>query len=39
MLGAKMIGGLGVSGGTSEEDASLADYGISIFAELFVHIL
>ena len=31
----KLIGGLGVSGGTSEEDAALAEYGSSLLMEIF----
>ena len=31
--GDKIIGGLGVSGGTEEEDTYLADYGLSLFEE------
>jgi len=36
MLGDKMVGGLGVSGGTADEDSLLAEYGLSIFSELIV---
>lgn len=35
MVGDTMIGGLGVSGGTSEEDSLLADYGLEILDEVF----
>ena len=34
MLGSKMIGGLGVSGGTSEQDAELAEYGLNVLNEI-----
>lgn len=34
IIGKKIIGGLGVSGGTSEEDALLADFGLSVLPEL-----
>ncbi|MDF2941808.1 MAG: ATP:cob(I)alamin adenosyltransferase [Herbinix sp.] len=30
----RMLGGLGISGGTAEEDASLAELGLSIFEEI-----
>lgn len=30
----KVIGGLGISGGTEEEDTALADYGKSVFEEV-----
>jgi uncharacterized protein GlcG (DUF336 family) len=30
----RMLGGLGISGGTAEEDASLAEFGLSIFEEI-----
>lgn len=33
-LGDSIIGGLGVSGGTGEEDHSLAEYGLSVLAEV-----
>jgi cob(I)alamin adenosyltransferase len=32
--GDKIIGGLGISGGTSEEDAALAEYGLQAMAEI-----
>lgn len=32
-VGDRIIGGLGVSGGTEEEDTYLADYGLSLFEE------
>lgn len=36
MIGDKMVGGLGVSGGTAEQDSSLAEHGLSIFPELCI---
>lgn len=30
----KIVGGLGISGGTSEQDGSLADYGLEVFKEV-----
>ena len=32
--GGTIIGGLGVSGGTGEEDHSLAEYGLAAFAQM-----
>lgn len=34
MQNGRMLGGLGISGGSSQEDASLAEYGLSILSEL-----
>jgi ATP:cob(I)alamin adenosyltransferase len=34
MQNGRMLGGLGISGGTSQEDASLAEYGLSILSEV-----
>jgi ATP:cob(I)alamin adenosyltransferase len=31
-----IIGGLGISGGTSEDDNSLAEYGVSVLAEMII---
>lgn len=35
MLGGKMAGGLGVSGGTAMQDATLAQFGAELFAKLY----
>ncbi len=34
-MGDKIVGGLGISGGTGEEDHELCEYGLSIFPEFF----
>ena len=34
MVNGNIIGGLGVSGGTGEEDHSLAEYGLSVLQEV-----
>lgn len=34
-LGGKIVGGLGISGGTGEEDHDIAMYGLKIFQELY----
>lgn len=34
LVDGKIVGGLGVSGGTSEQDSDLAEYGIKIFEEI-----
>ena len=36
-IGDRVIGGLGVSGGSEEQDAALAAYGAEIFARLVNH--
>ena len=33
-IGDKIVGGLGVSGGTGEEDNAVAEYGLSVFREM-----
>jgi len=33
-IGDVIVGGLGVSGGTGEQDADIADFGLKVFAEL-----
>ncbi len=33
-IGDKIVGGLGISGGTGEEDHALCEYGLSVFAHL-----
>ena len=34
MVGERIVGGLGVSGGTEDEDTALAAYGRQVFEEL-----
>ncbi|MDO4523415.1 MAG: cob(I)yrinic acid a,c-diamide adenosyltransferase [Eubacteriales bacterium] len=34
-IGGKIVGGLGISGGTGEEDHALCEYALSIFSEFF----
>ena len=34
MIGGRIVGGLGVSGGTEDEDTALAAYGRQVFMEL-----
>lgn len=36
-IGDRVIGGLGVSGGSEEQDAALAAYGAEVFARLAKH--
>ena len=36
-IGDRVVGGLGVSGGSEEQDASLAAYGAEVFARLVKH--
>ena len=33
-IGDRIVGGLGVSGGTGEEDNAIAEYGVAVFREL-----
>lgn len=33
-VGGRIIGGLGVSGGTGEEDHELAEYGLQVLSEV-----
>lgn len=35
VMGGRIVGGLGISGGTGEEDHALCEYGLSIFEECF----
>ena len=37
MIGDTIIGGLGVSGGTAEQDADIADYGASVLKEIMLN--
>ena len=37
-IGDRVVGGLGVSGGTEEQDTALAAYGAAVFAELANHV-